>query len=64
MLKLKITLIKSMNGRPETQRRTIYGMGLRKLNQSVLLENTPSIKGMIKKVSHLVKAEEIVENEA
>lgn len=63
MSKLKITLIKSMNGTPKTQRRTIYGMGLRKLNQSVLLENTPSIKGMVNKVSHMVKAEEI-ENEA
>ncbi len=59
MSKLKVTLIKSMNGRPKTQRATLYGMGLKKLNKKVILEDTPSVRGMINKVSHLVKAEEI-----
>lgn len=56
--KLKITLIKSMVGRPEKQRKVLRGMGLTKLNKSVLLNDTPSIRGMVNAVSHLVKAEE------
>jgi large subunit ribosomal protein L30 len=56
--KLKITLVKSMVARPEKQRKVLRGMGLTKLNKSVFLEDTPSIRGMINAVSHLVKAEE------
>jgi large subunit ribosomal protein L30 len=56
--KLKITLIKSMVGRPEKQRKVLRGMGLTKMNKSVLLNDTPSIRGMVNAVSHLVKAEE------
>jgi len=56
--KLKITLIKSINGRSISQRRVLYGMGLRKINKTVVLEDTPSIRGMINKVSHLVRFEE------
>ena len=56
--KLKITLIKSMAGRPEKHRRILRGMGLTRLNRTVELENTPEIKGMVKKVSHLVSAKE------
>lgn len=55
---LKITLVKSMAGRPEKHRKVLRGMGLTKLNRTVELENTPSIWGMVRKVSHLVKAEE------
>ncbi len=55
---LNITLVKSMIGRPENQRKVLRGMGLTKLNKTVQLEDTPSIRGMIKKVQHLVKAEE------
>lgn len=55
---LKVTLIRSMIGRPETQRKVLRGMGLTKLNKTVQLEDTPSIRGMISKVHHLVKAEE------
>lgn len=57
--KISITLVKSMIGRPEKHRRVLRGMGLTRLNKSVQLEDTPSIRGMIAKVSHLVKAEEI-----
>ncbi len=53
-LKLKITQVKSGIGRPDTQRRTLAGLGLGKLHKSVVLEDTPSIRGMIVKVSHLV----------
>ncbi len=57
--KISITLIKSMIGRPEKHRKVLRGMGLTRLNKSVQLDDTPSIRGMIAKVSHLVKAEEI-----
>jgi large subunit ribosomal protein L30 len=56
--KLKITLIRSMIGRPEKHRKVLRGMGLTKVNKTVELEDTPSIRGMILAVSHMVKAEE------
>ena len=55
---LKITLVKSMIGRPEKHRKVLRGMGLTKLNKTVELKDTPSTRGMIDAVSHLVKAEE------
>lgn len=57
--KLKITLVKSYIGRPESQRKVLVGMGLGKLNRSVLLNDTPEIRGMVRKVSHLVAMEEV-----
>ena len=57
---VKITLIKSMIGRPEKHRQVLRGMGLTRLNQTVELMDTPAIRGMIRKVCHLVKAEEKV----
>jgi large subunit ribosomal protein L30 len=59
--KIKITLVKSMIGRPEKHRRVLRGMGLTKLNRTVELEDTPSIRGMVHKVSHLLKAEEMID---
>jgi large subunit ribosomal protein L30 len=56
---LKVTLVKSMVGRPEKHRRVLRGMGLAKLNRTVELVDTPSVRGMINKVSHMVKMEEI-----
>lgn len=58
---LKVTLIKSMIGRPEKHRRVLCGMGLTKPNKTVELKDTPSIRGMINKISHLVKAEENID---
>lgn len=55
---LKITLVKSMISRPEKHRKVLRGMGLNKLNRPVELKDTPAIRGMIAKVSHLVIAEE------
>ncbi|MCG6973244.1 MAG: 50S ribosomal protein L30 [Desulfobacterales bacterium] len=55
---LKVTLVKSMIGRPEKHRKILRGMGLTKLNRTVELKNMPSVRGMVKKVSHLVKVEE------
>ena len=58
---LKITLVKSMIGRPEKHRRVLRGMGLTKINRTVELEDTPSIRGMVHAVSHLVKVEEKID---
>jgi large subunit ribosomal protein L30 len=55
--KLKITLVRSMIGRPEKHRKVLRGMGLTKLHRTVELEDTPSVRGMIRKVSHMVKLE-------
>jgi len=54
---IKITLIRSMNGKPEKHRKVLRGMGLTKMNRTVELEDTPSIRGMINKVTHMVKVE-------
>ncbi|GAB6096642.1 50S ribosomal protein L30 [Desulfatiferula olefinivorans] len=56
--KLKITLVKSMIGRPEKHRKVLRGMGLTKMNRTVELDDTPSIRGMVNKVVHLVNVEE------
>jgi large subunit ribosomal protein L30 len=55
---LRITLINSPIGRPENQKVTVKTLGLTKLNQTVEHVDTPQIRGMINKVSHLVKVEE------
>lgn len=59
--KLKVTLVKSEIGRPEKHRKILRGIGLKKLNKMVELDNTPSIQGMIRKVSHLVNVEEKID---
>ncbi len=59
MAKVKITQIKSAIDRTERQKKTIKALGINKLNQSVELEATPQILGMVKAVSHLVKVEQI-----
>ncbi len=55
---VKITLVKSMIGRPEKHRKVLRGMGLTKVNKTVELTDTPAVRGMIHAVSHLVKTEE------
>ena len=55
---IKITLIRSHIGRPASQRAVLHGLGLKKLNKTVVLKNTPEIKGMVKKVCHMLKVEE------
>lgn len=59
MSKLEITLVRSLIGRPGTQRTTVNTLGLRKLNQTVVHNDNPAIRGMINKVSHLVSVKEI-----
>jgi large subunit ribosomal protein L30 len=56
--KLKVTLIKSTIGFNRTQDETVTGMGLRRLNHSVELPDTPETRGMIHKVRHLVTVQE------
>ena len=58
---VKVTLVRSMIGRPPQHRRVLLGMGLTRLNKTVELKDTPEIRGMINKVSHLVSTEEKVD---
>lgn len=53
--KLAITLKRSPIGRPQNQRRTAIALGLRKLSQTVVKEDTPTIRGMVGRISHLVE---------
>ena len=64
MKKLRITQIKSYIGRPEKHRKVLRGMGLGRLNRTVVLKDTPEIRGMVRKVTHLVAMEEIGVEEA
>ncbi|MEL6347082.1 MAG: 50S ribosomal protein L30 [Myxococcota bacterium] len=59
MKKLKVTLKRSLIGSTEKQRATVVGLGLKKLRQERVLENTPAVRGMIKKVIHLVDVAEV-----
>ena len=59
MAKIKITQIKSKIGYNKRQKATIEALGIKKLNHSVEHEASPQILGMVRKVSHLVKVEEI-----
>lgn len=56
-LKLKVTLVRSGINRPERQKLTIKGLGLTRMHQTTVLNDTPAIRGMIRRVSHLVKVE-------
>jgi large subunit ribosomal protein L30 len=59
MAKLKVTQVRSRNSRPEKQRQTLTALGLRRLHHSVTHDDTPQIRGMIRKVQHLVDVEEV-----
>lgn len=59
MKSLKVTLKKSVIGSNAKQKACVTGLGLRKINQTRHLQNTPAIRGMIKKVLHLVDVEEV-----
>ncbi|HPC97425.1 MAG TPA: 50S ribosomal protein L30 [Bacteroidales bacterium] len=59
MAKIRITQVKSKNRRSERQRKTLEALGIHRLNQSVEHEATPQILGMVEKVRHLVRTEEI-----
>jgi large subunit ribosomal protein L30 len=59
MARLKITYVRSIIGQKPDQQRTVRALGLRKLHQSVQLEDSPQLRGMVHKVRHLVKVEEL-----
>ena len=56
---VKVTQVKSPIGRPADQRETLKGLGLNKMNRTRELEDTSAMRGMIKKVAHLVRVEEL-----
>lgn len=58
---LKITLVKSAIGYSETHKATVRALGLRKMNQTVIQEDNPTIRGMLSKINHLVVIEEQVQ---
>ena len=55
--KIKVTLVKSVIGTKESHRATVRGLGLRRLNSSSELQDTPAIRGMINKIAYLLKCE-------
>lgn len=57
--KIKITLVKSPIGYSQRQRKVVNSLGLKKMGRSVELNDTPIIRGMINKVSHLLKVDEV-----
>ena len=59
MPKIKITQIKSPIGRTNKQRKILISLGLNKINREKIIENNPAIQGMVKKVKHLVRTEQV-----
>ncbi|MBV9655245.1 MAG: 50S ribosomal protein L30 [Acetobacteraceae bacterium] len=57
--KVRVTQIASANGRKPGQKETVLGLGLTKIGRTRELEDTPSVRGMIRKVAHLLKVEEV-----
>jgi large subunit ribosomal protein L30 len=55
---MKVTLLRSPNSTRESHRATVRGLGLRRLNQTVEIEDTPATRGMVRKVAYLVKCED------
>jgi large subunit ribosomal protein L30 len=59
MKRLPVTLKNSVIGSNQSQKATVVGLGLRKINQTRVLNNTPAIRGMVNKVIHLLQVEEV-----
>ena len=59
MGKLKVTQVRSVIGRPQNQRQTLVGLGLKRRGRTVMVKDTPEVRGMIRTVSHLVSWEEV-----
>ncbi len=59
MSSIKVTLVRGLVGTTEEQRATVRSLGLRKIRQTVVREDRPEIRGMVRKVLHLVKVEEV-----
>lgn len=56
--KIKVKLVRSVNGRLPSHKACVSGLGLRRMHQSIEVEDTPSVRGMINKVNYMVKIEE------
>ncbi len=56
--RIEVTLVRSGITRPEIQQKTLRGLGLTRMNRTVRVKDTPAIRGMIRKVIHLVKVAE------
>ncbi len=63
MPRLKVTQVRSVIDRPKDQKRTVRALGLHRMHDSVVKDDAPEIRGMISKVSHLVRVEEVEEVE-
>ena len=61
MAKLKVTQVRSVIDRPKDQKRTVRSLGLHRINDTVVKDDRPEIRGMIAKVGHLVRVEEVEE---
>ena len=59
MSRLKVTLTHSTIGRPSNQVEQVKGLGLRRIGHTRVLENTPAVRGMVKKILHLIEVEEV-----
>ncbi len=59
MAQLKVELMRGLSGQTKRQQATVKGLGLRKRHQSVIVEDTPAMRGMIEKVSHMVRVQEL-----
>jgi large subunit ribosomal protein L30 len=55
---IKVTLVRSPIGFQPKHRETVRGLGLKRMNQSVVLEDTPSVRGMVNKIEYMVRVEE------
>jgi large subunit ribosomal protein L30 len=56
--KIRVTLVKSFNGRLQSHKDTVRGLGLRRIRHSVELDDTPEIRGMINRINYLVRVED------
>ena len=59
MAQVKVTLTRSLIGYPKAQRATVRALGLTKIRSSVIKEDTPTLRGMLHKVAHMVKVEDV-----
>ena len=59
MAQIQVTLVRSLNGRPQDQRGTVRALGLRKMHSVAVHEDTPSVRGMVRKVRHLIRVDEV-----
>jgi large subunit ribosomal protein L30 len=59
MAQVKVELLRSLSGRTHAQRESAKGLGLRKRHQTVIIDDTPAMRGMVNRISHLVRVEEL-----